>query len=330
MPYRFNTKKYLQIETGFWLLVVVAWTSILFGLFDSPQTLFANNWPIIIIAFFSAMIANATAVGGGFIFLPLFTFLYDLSAIQSLKLALSTQAFGMTSGALSWPKHLIIWRYAIFAGLSSGLGMVIGTFIWTPSNETIHVYFGYASIAIGIVLVIEAMQRGASDNSAHRSARRVDKLIFFFVCIAGGMVTAWVSIGIGEIVAMWMLFRARYSIASSVATGVTVLAFCSVLGFAFHGALGGILWDYLIFTVLGVMLGGRAGAKLGATLSRAEHYAKSNYHTEAELEIENTTASASNLNVTQKDPKPTSGRPLKFFVALVILIDGLVVIWLKG
>ena len=303
-----------------WLILIAVsmlWALVFALSFDQPAELFAKNWPIIVIAFFSAMVANATAVGGGFIFLPLFSFMYDLSAIQSLKLALSTQAFGMTSGALSWPRHLIIWRYALFASLASGLGMVLGTFIWQPSNDLIHVYFGYASIVVGIILIVEALQRKSEDNTAYSISSKTEKAIFFMICLGGGLITAWVSIGIGEIVAMWMLFRARYSIASSVATGVVVLALCSLLGFAFHITLGGIAWEYLAFTSIGVMFGGRAGAKLGAVLS-SNHSAQKTPQQKRDKFVEATTIK-----------QFTADRPLKIFVALVILLDGIVVLLLK-
>ena len=298
----------LQRELFFITTVACLWLLVLLNFFSEPIQLFLDSWPIIIIAFLGAVVANATAVGGGFIFVPLFTFFYDLSAIQSLKLALSTQAFGMTTGALSWPRRLIVWPYFFLACGASSLGMMLGTFFWIPSNELIHQLFGYASIVIGAVLFIEATYSSLKEKQHHRLAMNQWAVCYFFVCIAGGLITAWVSIGIGEVVAMWMLFQARYSIASSVATGVAVLAFCSVLGFIFHNIIGGIVWHYLIFTSIGVIFGGRVGAKFGARL-----------------------ASTNKFDQPPLLPrrKTFSEKPLKLFVAAVILLDGIVVIWLN-
>lgn len=301
---RFNT---LYREGIFFLTVVTVWLFVLLSFFSTPMTLLLESWPIIIIAFFSAAIANATAVGGGFIFLPLFAFFYDLSAIQSLKLALSTQAFGMTSGALSWPRKLIIWPYFSFACIASSFGMVLGTFFWMPSNGLIHEIFAYASIAIGIVLLVEANQKENNRTESLALETRRQFIGFFLVCLLGGLITAWISIGIGEVVAMWLLFQARHNIASSVATGVAVLAYCSVLGFIFHNFIGGIAWHYLIFTSVGVILGGRVGAKLGTRIS---------------------TPKLRNNLAASKKTNQAPGKSLKLLVAFVILLDGIVVLWL--
>lgn len=302
----------LRSEAIYFIVVICLWLVALGSFFSSPVELFLNSWPIILIAFISAIVANATAVGGGFIFLPLFTFFYDLSAIQSLKLALSTQAFGMTSGAISWPRHLIIWRYFFFACFSSSLGMVVGTFFWIPSNELIHELFGYGSLVIGAVLLIEAAQTDAGRDKPARPLRGFSAIVFFLLCVTGGLITSWISIGVGEVVAMWMLFRARFGIAQSVATGVAVLAFCSVLGFIFHSAIGGIAWHYLMFTSLGVIMGGRVGAKFGACLANTHQ-----------------TIQVNKVSHQRGPGLSLSDKPLKLFVGFVILADGLVVLYLN-
>jgi uncharacterized membrane protein YfcA len=69
-------------------------------------------------------------------------------------------------------------------------------------------------------------------------------------------VNALVSIGIGEVVALWLLFRHRVAIETAIGTGVLVLAACSVLGLVLHAQLGGVPWSYLAFTAPGAALGG--------------------------------------------------------------------------
>lgn len=275
----------------------------LFIFTDNPTILLAKNWPIVLIAFVSATVANATAVGGGFIFLPLFSFAYSLSPVASLKLALSTQAFGMSSGALGWSKSLIDFRYFKYGAITGILGMLIGTFIIKPDPNLIHGIFGYASILVGIGIFIEILYLSKSKKNKTQELTNSSVIEYSAFAFIGGLITAWTSIGIGEVVALWMLFRAKENMVKCVATGVAVLAICSISGLVFHTIEGGIAWDYLWFTAPGVILGGRAGAVFGKKLvgqkSSESNKQEEGHHKEVRLKI---------------------------FVAVIILIDGLVVI----
>ncbi len=286
----------------FVFVVVILWLALLYGLMEDPNTLMRNNWPIVFIAFISAMVANATAVGGGFIFLPLFSFIYSLSATEALKLALATQAFGMSSGALGWSKKVIDFHYLGYGAMAGVLGVFIGTFVFMPPGDLIHDIFGYASIVVGLGLLVEIIyiNRVSKVNLNDSNHSTVE---FSVWALLGGLITAWTSIGIGEVVALWMLFRAKQSIVNSVATGVAVLAICSISGFVFYLYQGGIVWEYLIFTAPGVLLGGRSGALLGKKM-----------------------AGFNGDSTEQHESSASKGIGLKLFVALIILADGVVVI----
>ncbi|WCN11180.1 sulfite exporter TauE/SafE family protein [Marinomonas mediterranea] len=290
------------MNTRFVLIVASLWLAVLFGVMDNPTWLLQENWPIIFIAFASAAVANATAVGGGFIFLPLFSFAYSLSAAEALKLALATQAFGMSSGALGWSKKVIDFHFLKLGAGAGVLGMFIGTFLFTPPGHLIHNIFGYASIVVSLALFIEMIYIRKTDKTVFDEPNH--SLVEFCIwALLGGLITAWTSIGIGEVVALWLLFRAKQSIVKSVATGVAVLAICSISGLLFHIYEGGIVWEYLIFTAPGVLLGGRAGALLGKRMAGVKKQQEPHIHND------------------------NKGFGLKLFVALVIFADGIVVIF---
>lgn len=284
----------------FLVIIFSIWLITLNLFFHEPIQLITNYWPITVIAFVSAIVANATAIGGGFIFLPLFSLSYALNATEALKLALSTQAFGMTSGALSWPRNLIQWHYFFLACLGSSIGMAVGTFYWFPSNEVIYSAFGNFSILLCFLLLFEALYKPLSNaNTSNLPCTKI--ILFVLVCCLGGLITAWISIGVGEIVAVWLLLQAKLNISKSIATGVAVLAFCSILGFIFHSMSGGIPWEYLMFTAPGVILGGNVGAKLGMKLANADLTFSTHYFSAEIL--------------------------LKIFVALIVLFDGIFILY---
>ena len=231
-------------------------------------SLLSRYWFVIIIAFFAALIANATAIGGGIIFVPVFIYGFGLPAIAALKLSLATQSFGMSSGAFGWGRRFIDKTGFIVGGCASLAGIFLGTYIWNVPPELVKPIFGYLSIFIILALIAEALCGHHKNTGSKVAYGGIDRKLTGLVLtgITGGFITAWIAIGVGELIALYLLFVYRVKIETAVATGVAILAVDSMLGFALHIRLGGIPWDLLLFTVPGVIFGGLAGGKLGKHL----------------------------------------------------------------
>lgn len=253
-----------------------------------------------LVAFFAASVANATAIGGGFLFMPLFIFVYQLAPPLALKLSIATQAFGMTSGALSWGRNYIDKHAFILASIASITGVWFATYLWIVPSSLIKPLFAIISLGVFFALIVEMLLKGSSKHTAAKFS--VNRVSVFFVlsAFAGGLVTAWTAIGVGEVVALYLLFFYRLSLDKAIGTGVAVLAVSSIAGFIFHTDLGGIPWDLLLFTVPGVILGGRYGVKVAKYL-------------------ESTVSQSSSDQLLKKSP-------LKLIFAVVILIDCIVIL----
>jgi len=274
--------------------------AVLFLFFEAPWSVLAQNWFITPVAVLAATFANATAVGGGFVFVPLFLFGLDLTALQSLKLSLASQAFGMTSGALGWSRTFILPGPLLAAGLTSGAGMAIGTFVLPADASMIKGIFGWVALGIAAALALE-MRFGDRQVLLRIESRSFARDAGYgLACLVGGVLTAWVSIGIGEVVALYLLFVYRIRIEAAIATGVAALAFDSILGFAFHANLGGIHWEYLVFTAPGCVLGGRYGARLGRWVE-----------------------GRGNLATHEPGAPPNHASPLKWLFVGVCVVDGI-------
>lgn len=254
----------------FGAFVLTSGLLVLVASFPEPASLIAEAWTITPVAVLAAGFANATAVGGGFLFVPLFLFVFKLTAVESLKLSLATQAFGMTSGALGWGRDLIRVRALALATVSSFAGMYVGTYVFPADAHQVKLVFGWASLGIAASLMLE-MRFG---ERQHKTRVNSENLIlaagFLAACFFGGVVNAWISIGIGEVVALYLLFVYKVRIQTAIATGVATLALDSILGLCFHAQLGGIRWDYLIFTAPAVIIGGRYGARIGKYVESRE------------------------------------------------------------
>jgi len=232
-------------------VVPLLWLLILATCFKEPLSLITKYWYVSVISFFAAGFANITAVGGGFIFIPMIIIVLQLTPLTALKLSLSTEAFGMTSGALAWSRKNIIWNVFLACAISSSIGMFLGTFVLRPDSFLIKAIFGVVSIAIGAITLrlIRYHGMGVSIGAVEP--------IFYIIGLLGGLLTSWISIGIGEVIAFLLMARYKVKTEIAIGTGVALLALNAILGFAFHSLLGGIPWELLIFTAPAVVMGAR-------------------------------------------------------------------------
>ncbi len=295
----------LSSKSLFILLVscLLAWAIALVWFIPDAGQLFREHWIIIVISFIAAAFANATAIGGGFLFLPLFIFVYQLPAIAALKLSISTQAFGMSSGALGWSREYIVSKALLVSVLGSLPGVYMATYTWELPNQMIKQTFAWVSIAIFIIIMIE-LYYGKHAGFIRLSAGKLKLAGLVIVSYIGGLVTGWTAIGIGELVALYLLLVYRINMQAAIGTGVAVLAVDSIAGFIFHIRLGGIPWEYLMFTIPGVLIGGFAGARIARYIEHRTF--RLSHHKYAAGAV------------------PVS--PLKILVAVIILINSLVIL----
>jgi uncharacterized membrane protein YfcA len=83
-------------------------------------------------------------------------------------------------------------------------------------------------------------------------------LPLFLISILGGMITGWISIGEGEVIAAYLMLACGASAASSIGLGVILLAINSIYLTLIHSLfLGGVPWNIACLTMLGAVYGAR-------------------------------------------------------------------------
>lgn len=240
-----------------WLFVfTLAWFGLFIVFFPEPATLAARNWPLILVGVVGAVIGNMTAIGGGLVFIPVLMFVYHTDPLSALKLAFVTQAVGMTSGAIGWlqrkevPIELLKWT---LPGLLLGTG--ISTFLIHPQPLLVKGLFGPISVLVGLLTIATMDRKGDLEKLPETAKQPV-----FLVSLVGGMITGWVAIGEGEIIAAFCMLRYGLNVNKAIGIGVVLLSINSLLLASIHALFfGGIPWDIAIFTILGVLWGGRLG-----------------------------------------------------------------------
>jgi len=261
------------------LVVIFSWL-ILFSLSVDKLNLVSDYGYFFLLGVFGAIVANSTGAGGGIIFIPFFTAL-GLTGDAAFGTSIVIQCFGMTAGAISWlttslivkanSHHLkqLICQLLIICGSTSIIGVLSGQYIFDPDDASLMVdIFKGFSIVFGLIL-LAIIFNSHKQKHTQFDLLPADIVLLVITCYIGGLITAWISVGIGEIVAIVLILR-RYPTMVAIAMGVAVSAI-SVLTAAYHHIviIDSVNWSIILFAVPGAILGGTfaylLSEKLGPT-----------------------------------------------------------------
>jgi uncharacterized membrane protein YfcA len=232
------------------------WLAVYLVAFPEPLALAARNWPLVLVGLAGAILGNATAVGGGLVFIPALVFVWGLGPVEALKLSLVAQSVGMTSGALGWLRRGEVPLAALAPTVPPLIaGALVSTFLIRPQPLLVKGLFGPVSIAVGLLTLYLLEHR-----SRCREVPRAAYPGLAVVSLAGGMLTGWVAIGEGELIAAFLMLRHGLDPRRGVGLGTALLSINSILLALLHAfVLGGVPWEMAAFVMLGCAWGGRLG-----------------------------------------------------------------------
>jgi len=246
---------------------VCLWAVTYFALMPDALAELRTGWVFIIVGFFGAIIGNLTAIGGGLIFIPVLIFGYHVAPVLALKTAIVSQAFGMTSGALAWnaerkvPWHIVPWA---LPGLLSG--SAVSSLVIHPNAMLVKGLFGPVSILLGTLLLVTIRSGSRREPVWDKRARAA----VVASSLVGGLLTGWVAIGEGEIVAATLMLGFGFASETAIALGVVLLSINSIYLAALHiGVLGGVSWNIAAFTVVGCVLGAQVAPVCAKCLNQS-------------------------------------------------------------
>jgi uncharacterized membrane protein YfcA len=213
-----------------------------------------------------AIFANSTGAGGGVVFVPLFRAL-GFSDAEAIATSFGIQSFGMTTGALVWSlyflRHAARLDWAAFTAAiavatpfsAAGLWCVAVLELRAPA--TLSLCFAIFSVLLGTAILALTF---SPRPRLQRELAPADHLGLAGVALFGGMITAWLSVGVGEFVAFYLIAR-RYDVTEAVAVAVVLSALTVWSAAPIHlGSSGSAVWP--------VVLSAGPGAVVGAVLAR--------------------------------------------------------------
>jgi len=230
-----------------------------------------------IIGIFAATVANSTGAGGGIVFIPAFIAL-GLSPLESLATSFAIQCFGMTAGALSWlsyrrieiNKHAKQWHSFFKIMLLSCAGSITGiqfTQQLMPSPPIdVELLFSVFSLIVGLVILHRTLKINHESPGRISVLETQESILIFVACLVGGALTAWLSIAVGEILAIVLIFLGfRVNLAIAAAVCVTSVSVLSAIPFHVYTSEA-VNLNVLVFAAPGALIGGALARRLAIYL----------------------------------------------------------------
>jgi uncharacterized membrane protein YfcA len=214
-----------------------------------------------ILGVIGAIFANATGAGGGVIFIPMFNQL-SFTESQAISTSFAIQCFGMTAGAVTWWHHyktekteLRLWqgfkRIITVTSVASIVGLGATFYFQLQSPASLHTSFSLFSLWLGIFIIstVYLIKPSRERSQLHW----LDYVFFIAIGFFGGAITAWLSVGVGELLAIYLILR-RFDISMAVAAAVIVSAI--TVWSAIGQVNKDVYWQVVIFAGPGAVLGG--------------------------------------------------------------------------
>ncbi len=135
-------------------------------------------------------------------------------------------------------------------------GSALSVLVVRPGPLLVKGLFGPASVFVGLVVLYLLDRHGTARREVPRRALPALAAVAF----VGGVLTGWVAMGAGEVVAAFLMLACGLEAGRGIGLGTVLLSIDSIFLAVLHAALvGGVPWEMAAFTALGCACGGRLG-----------------------------------------------------------------------
>lgn len=269
------------------LVLVMLWHRHWWSVGDIIETGVAHFY-YIFLGIAGAIAANTTGAGGGIIFIPFFQF-KQLDSQTMVATSTAVQCFGMTAGALFWGRALLampqesafrptslsrggslsnpffcerLWSILGVSIISALMGISSARhFLPHPGYLSINLFSTFSLIFGGIIVFhaigFHPLKKNISSSVICQFVSGSVLMLIFVACFCffGGMLTAWTSVGAGEMLAI-VLLLAGYPVMMAVALAVILSAVCVLFSATHPLVYAHVDWLLLSFIAPGAMIGG--------------------------------------------------------------------------
>jgi uncharacterized membrane protein YfcA len=239
---------------------------------DLDMSLLRQIWYFPGIGAFGAIIANTSGTGGGVVFVPVFNILrhegvVDFSREQIVAAAFAIQCFGMVMGSITWTNNIYSTPVPATGVREQEFWLIIGVVLAISAPvmlatqhftafdpRMVLLWFKGFSILLGLALIASTWTVNRT-RPPRTALAAMDLWVLAGLAIVGGFVTALFSVGIGELVALYLFIR-HYPLNTCTGAAVIISGVTVVLGVQRHVAQGTVPWEVVALAGPGALLGG--------------------------------------------------------------------------
>ena len=254
-------------------VLLVAYAALALSVPSDP-TLLGALWFLPGVGIVGAIIANTSGTGGGVVFVPVFNALrewqvMDLEPLQVVGVSMCIQAFGMTMGALRWtdrlyhqpapaPLHALVRPRDFFTVAGAVLLLSLPAMLLTQrltdfDQDAVLMAYKMFSILLGIALIASTWTVNLNRPEKVR-LETFDLAILLLMAIPGGILTALFSVGIGELVALYLFIR-HYPVLLCTGAACLISSISVIAGAVWHIEAGTVQWEVVLLAAPGAVLG---------------------------------------------------------------------------
>ena len=255
--------------------ILLAAYTLVWLLASYDPALLRDLWFLPGIGIIGAIIANTSGTGGGVVFVPVFNALrewrvMDLQPLQIVGVSMAIQSFGMTMGALRWtdrllhqpppePLHAAVRLRDFFTVAGAVLALSLPAMLLTQratafDQHAVLMAYKVFSIMLGLALIATTWTVNRKRPENARLAKG-DLFVLLLLAIPGGAITALFSVGIGELVALYLFIR-HYPVLLCTGAACLISSVSVIAGSIWHIEAGTIAWEVVLLAAPGAILGG--------------------------------------------------------------------------
>ncbi len=249
-------------------LALVSWVA-------ADPVLLRQLWFLPGIGVIGAIIANTSGTGGGVVFVPVFNALREhgvmaLDPLQVVGVSMAIQSFGMSMGALRWtdrlfhqpapqPLHAHVRPRDFFLIAGAVLALSLPAMLITQrvaqfDKDAVLLAYKAFSILLGTALIAATWTVNLSRPERSHLEQR-DLAVLLVIAVPGGVITALFSVGIGELVALYLFIR-HYPVLLCTGAACLISAVSVLAGVVWHVEAGTIAWEVVLLAGPAAALGG--------------------------------------------------------------------------
>lgn len=219
-----------------------------------------------ILGFAAGVIGSMIGLGGGFVIVPVLTFLGfspQLSASESLFAAFSN---AVASTASYSKQKRIVYSLGLKLGLLSIPGTIIGAFISDEITSSLFkLLFGGVLIAASIYI----FSKRKMEPKAYNLSKQV--MVFAVACsFFAGIISSLFGIGGGVVFVPLMIIVIGLSMKLAAPTSQFILLFASASGMTVHALLGHTDFYQAGLLAAGAFAGGLVGSRLSLEIQETK------------------------------------------------------------